>query len=58
MVEVGGQQSERTKWFHCFEGVNAIVFCVSLSAYDLVLAEDEEVVNFVDNSHRTHRRVI
>ena len=44
MVDVGGQRSERKKWIHCFEGVTAIVFCVSLSAYDLVLAEDEEMV--------------
>lgn len=41
---MGGQRSERKKWIHCFEGVTAIVFCVSLSAYDLVLAEDEEMV--------------
>jgi hypothetical protein len=45
MVDVGGQRSERKKWIHCFEGVTAIVFCVALSAYDLVLAEDEEMVN-------------
>lgn len=45
MVDVGGQRSERKKWIHCFEGVTAIVFCVSLSAYDLVLAEDEEMVS-------------
>ena len=43
MVDVGGQRSERKKWIHCFEGVTAIIFCVALSAYDLVLAEDEEV---------------
>jgi len=42
MFDVGGQRSERKKWIHCFEGVTAIIFCVSLSAYDLVLAEDEE----------------
>ena len=47
MVDVGGQRSERKKWIHCFEGVTAIVFCVSLSAYDLVLAEDEEMVSCV-----------
>ena len=47
MVDVGGQRSERKKWIHCFEGVTAIVFCVSLSAYDLVLAEDEEMVRIL-----------
>ena len=45
MFDVGGQRSERKKWIHCFEGVTAIIFCVSLSAYDLVLAEDEETVS-------------
>lgn len=46
MFDVGGQRSERKKWIHCFEGVTAIIFCVALSAYDLVLAEDEEMVSF------------
>ena len=45
MFDVGGQRSERKKWIHCFEGVTAIIFCVALSAYDLVLAEDEETVS-------------
>ena len=44
MFDVGGQRSERKKWIHCFEGVTAIIFCVALSAYDLLLAEDEEMV--------------
>ncbi|CAB1314634.1 unnamed protein product [Coregonus sp. 'balchen'] len=43
MFDVGGQRSERKKWIHCFEGVTSIIFCVALSAYDLVLAEDEEM---------------
>merc|ERR1712226_1398050 len=43
MFDVGGQRSERKKWIHCFEGVTAIIFCVALSAYDLMLAEDEEM---------------
>lgn len=47
MFDVGGQRSERKKWIHCFEGVTAIIFCVALSAYDLVLAEDEEMVRTI-----------
>ncbi|XP_005950537.2 guanine nucleotide-binding protein G(o) subunit alpha, partial [Haplochromis burtoni] len=43
LFDVGGQRSERKKWIHCFEGVTAIIFCVALSDYDLVLAEDEEM---------------
>lgn len=47
MFDVGGQRSERKKWIHCFEGVTAIIFCVALSAYDLMLAEDEEMVRTI-----------
>ena len=50
MFDVGGQRSERKKWIHCFEGVTAIIFCVALSAYDLVLAEDEEMVRLLTGS--------
>lgn len=50
MFDVGGQRSERKKWIHCFEGVTAIIFCVALSAYDLVLAEDEEMVSHGDGT--------
>lgn len=46
MFDVGGQRSERKKWIHCFEGVTAIIFCVAMSEYDMVLAEDEEMVSF------------
>lgn len=41
LYDVGGQRSERKKWIHCFEDVTAIIFCAALSAYDLVLIEDE-----------------
>jgi len=41
---VGGQRSERKKWIHCFENVTALVFLVSLSEYDQMLYEDENVV--------------
>jgi len=46
VFDVGGQRSERRKWIHCFEGVTAIMFCVALSEYDLVLREDETQVFF------------
>jgi guanine nucleotide-binding protein G(i) subunit alpha len=44
LYDVGGQRSERKKWIHCFENVNAIVFLVACSEYDQVLVEDETVV--------------
>lgn len=49
MLDVGGQRSERKKWIHCFEGVTAIIFCVAMSEYDLVLAEDDEMVSYFKN---------
>ncbi|KAI1290870.1 Guanine nucleotide-binding protein G(i) subunit alpha [Halotydeus destructor] len=49
MFDVGGQRSERKKWIHCFEDVTAIIFCVALSGYDLVLAEDEEVNRMIES---------
>ncbi len=42
-------RSERKKWIHCFEGVTAIIFCVALSGYDLVLAEDEEMNRMMES---------
>lgn len=58
MFDVGGQRSERKKWIHCFEGVTAIIFCVALSDYDLVLAEDEEMVSLSDMQLIENDRVI
>lgn len=43
MFDVGGQRSERKKWIHCFENVQAIVFLVAISEYDGKLVEDESV---------------
>jgi len=64
LVDVGGQRNERKKWIHCFNDVTAIIFCVAMNEYDLLLEEDhstnrmheslrvfEEVVNwFPENS--------
>ena len=41
MVDVGGQKSERRKWIHCFEGVDAVMYLAAISEYDQFLAEDE-----------------
>jgi guanine nucleotide-binding protein subunit alpha len=47
MFDVGGQRSERKKWIHCFEAVNSIMFCVSLSEYDQVLLEESRQVIWI-----------
>lgn len=44
VFDVGGQRSERKKWIHCFEDVNAIIFVTAVSEYDEVLFEDETTV--------------
>lgn len=46
MFDVGGQRSERKKWIHCFENVNALMFLVAISGYDQCLAEDKDGVSF------------
>ena len=49
LIDVGGQRSERKKWIHCFQDVTAIIFCVGLSAYDQLLAEDEETNRMLES---------
>ena len=43
LIDVGGQRSERRKWIHHFDGVNALIFVIAMSEYDQVLLEDCEV---------------
>lgn len=38
--DVGGQRSQRQKWFMCFEDVTSILFLASSSEFDQVLMED------------------
>jgi len=51
MVDVGGQRSERRKWFHCFDQVKAILYCASLSCYDLVLREESTMNRMTEAIH-------
>ena len=44
IYDVGGQRSKRSKWIHCFENVNALMFLVAISGYDQCLAEDKDGV--------------
>ncbi|CAJ0586108.1 unnamed protein product, partial [Mesorhabditis spiculigera] len=40
IYDVGGQKSERRKWIHCFDSVDALLFVVAISEYDQTLRED------------------
>ncbi|CAK8696255.1 unnamed protein product [Clavelina lepadiformis] len=40
--DVGGQRSQRQKWFQCFEDVTSILFLASSSEFDQVLMEDRQ----------------
>lgn len=51
MFDAGGQRPERKNWIKCFEDVTCIIFCAALSAYDLALVEDEEVVSYHDKKY-------
>ena len=52
MFDVGGQRSERKKWIHCFENVNALLFLVAISGYDQCLAEDKDGVRTILGASR------
>eukprot|EP00514_Thraustochytrium_sp_LLF1b_P001746 CAMPEP_0184518976 /NCGR_PEP_ID=MMETSP0198_2-20121128/6375_1 /TAXON_ID=1112570 /ORGANISM="Thraustochytrium sp., Strain LLF1b" /LENGTH=345 /DNA_ID=CAMNT_0026909451 /DNA_START=309 /DNA_END=1343 /DNA_ORIENTATION=+ len=39
LIDVGGQRNERRKWFHCFDGVHAVIFVAAISEYDQTLFE-------------------
>lgn len=41
LVDVGGQKCERAKWQRCFQGVDYLIFVVSLSDFDQSMFEDE-----------------
>ncbi|XP_041838771.1 guanine nucleotide-binding protein subunit alpha-12a isoform X1 [Melanotaenia boesemani] len=49
MVDVGGQRSQRQKWFQCFDGITSILFMVSSSEYDQVLMEDRKTNRLVES---------
>jgi hypothetical protein len=49
MVDVGGQRSQRQKWFQCFDGITSILFMVSSSEYDQVLMEDRRTNRLLES---------
>uniref|UniRef100_A0A1I7RMW3 G-protein alpha subunit n=1 Tax=Bursaphelenchus xylophilus TaxID=6326 RepID=A0A1I7RMW3_BURXY len=42
IFDVGGQKTERRKWIHLFDNVNAIFFIAAISEYDQKMREDTE----------------
>ena len=49
LIDVGGQRTLRKKWIHCFDNVDAMIFCASLSGYDLVLEEDKHTNRMLES---------
>eukprot|EP00064_Thunnus_orientalis_P000205 superscaffoldBa00000009_g205 len=45
LYDVGGQRSERRKWLSCFDCIQAVLFVVALSSYDMSLIEDPSVMS-------------
>ena len=48
-VDVGGQRSQRQKWYQCFEAVTSILFIVASSEFDQVLFEDRKTNRLVES---------
>ena len=57
MFDVGGQQSERRKWIHCFETVASIIFLTSLAEFNQTLFE-VNTSQHVDRPFYNRRSVI
>jgi guanine nucleotide-binding protein subunit alpha-12 len=41
-IDVGGQRSQRQKWYQCFAGITSILFLAAASEFDQVLMEDRK----------------
>eukprot|EP01126_Amoeba_proteus_P060381 TRINITY_DN7983_c0_g1_i4.p1 TRINITY_DN7983_c0_g1~~TRINITY_DN7983_c0_g1_i4.p1 ORF type:complete len:252 (+),score=43.11 TRINITY_DN7983_c0_g1_i4:811-1566(+) len=39
LCDIGGQRSERRKWIHCFDCVDAIIYLVASNEYDVQIEE-------------------
>lgn len=48
-VDVGGQRTQRQKWFQCFDNVTSILFMASASEYDQVILEDRTTNRLVES---------
>lgn len=47
--DVGGTWKERRKWIHCIQNLDIIIFSVDISAYDLVVFEDDRINAMQEN---------
>ncbi|GMT07825.1 hypothetical protein PENTCL1PPCAC_29999, partial [Pristionchus entomophagus] len=47
-IDVGGQRSQRQKWFQCFEDITSILFMVASNEYDQVILEDRRTNRVVE----------
>ncbi|XP_056105914.1 guanine nucleotide binding protein (G protein) alpha v1 isoform X1 [Rhinichthys klamathensis goyatoka] len=50
LIDVGGQRSERKKWYSYFDNVHAVLFMVALSGYDQNLDEHRSTQNRLHES--------
>lgn len=48
-VDVGGQRSQRQKWFQCFADITSILFLASSSEFDQTLVEDRQTNRLVES---------
>ena len=49
IFDLGGQRSERRKWYHAFSNVHAIIFLAAISEYDVGMWEDPECNRLQDS---------
>eukprot|EP01121_Diplochlamys_sp_Union-15-3_P019335 TRINITY_DN726_c0_g1_i2.p1 TRINITY_DN726_c0_g1~~TRINITY_DN726_c0_g1_i2.p1 ORF type:complete len:350 (-),score=51.17 TRINITY_DN726_c0_g1_i2:92-1141(-) len=49
IVDVGGQRTERRKWIHCFDSVNAVIYVAALDEYNLVNPEDHSTTRMEES---------
>uniref|UniRef100_A0A915CYK2 Uncharacterized protein n=1 Tax=Ditylenchus dipsaci TaxID=166011 RepID=A0A915CYK2_9BILA len=48
VFDVGGQRSERRKWIHFFDDVNAIIFVAAIGEYDQKIREDNQTNRLIE----------